>query len=477
MASSSQQKQVDLFIDCDPGIDDTLALLLALHTPHCNVVGISTTHGNAPLKAVTQNLEVIFDILEIHQAHLKNRNVDGKRSNNKDNDDDDVDVRIPYEMYSKQKIVVAVGADKPLKGLNQFALDVHGSNGLGKLTQEGIDAIKRKFSLQMAASTGSSVNPLYVKSERDAADELIHQLEVRPAKSMSLVCLGPLTNLAIALQRKPDVIKSRLKGVYIMGGCVQQPYPGGNITPCAEFNFYCDAYAADLVMSEATSAKPFECPVVVVPLDATEYCRLTYTVFQNHIVPLAEHAALPSFCAGFMEYIFGIVYDKHSIVEDSTSDELSQSALAMHDPMAVAIALDSIFNAELIMTDGHGVGDTIVKKMKSVDWARVECSELSQKEGDGDAKSLTKGMFLTDGRRWRRRTSNGKDKKQLAQKVLNAHKAKQDYPQKSGIQPEPGKVSIIMEVDSSKFFNSFLWNVFGIVWDEQKHAWVNQPES
>jgi len=86
-----------------------------------------------------------------------------------------------------------------------------------------------------------------------------------------------------------------------MGGAIHMPTPGGNITPNAEFNFYCDPYAASVVLQSGL-------PITVVPLDVTECCRLRHSVYEQQLMPLADHAPLPSFVTSFLKHLYGHMF-------------------------------------------------------------------------------------------------------------------------------------------------------------------------
>jgi inosine-uridine nucleoside N-ribohydrolase len=92
-----------------------------------------------------------------------------------------------------------------------------------------------------------------ISPRNDAIDEILYHLETEPPQTVNLLMLGPLTNLALALRKDPEKkILSRVNKIIIMGGCIHQPTPGGNITPNAEFNFYADPKAAHIVLTSGT---------------------------------------------------------------------------------------------------------------------------------------------------------------------------------------------------------------------------------
>ncbi len=171
-----------IFIDTDAGTDDAVAIVMALESPHFEVVGISCVGGNASVDQVAQNVLYLCDKLD-------------------------------------QEIPVYVGADKPLTRPLKSSDFIHGSDGFGDI---GIDNHGR---------LASSINA--VEGLRRAIMTHPHELTV--------VTLGPLTNVAMALQQYPE-LAALTSELHIMGGNYQMP---GNITPVSEYNFWADPEAAD----------------------------------------------------------------------------------------------------------------------------------------------------------------------------------------------------------------------------------------
>jgi pyrimidine-specific ribonucleoside hydrolase len=175
------KKQV--IIDCDPGIDDALALMLAFTSDELDVRAVTTLAGN------------------VSAAHTA-RNALGL-----------------CELAGRKDMEVAAGAEKPLSGPVHEASNVHGENGLGNVD------------LPVSGKL----------SERHAVELLYEELKAA-AGSLELIAIGPLTNIALLLERHPDALPL-IRRLSIMGGALV----GGNVTPHAEFNFYADPEAADRV--------------------------------------------------------------------------------------------------------------------------------------------------------------------------------------------------------------------------------------
>ena len=176
--------------DCDPGIDDAVALLLALHSPELALQAVTTTHGNVALSSTTRNG---LDLLSF---------------------------------AGREDVPLYAGATAPLVRSPVYAPEIHGSGGLGGV-----------------ALPGSAKQP----EALHAALALI-QLSQHFSGELSVCATGPVTNLALAQALDPGFL-TRLKEVVIMGGSVDVNAPKlGNVTPYAEFNTYADPQALRVVL-------------------------------------------------------------------------------------------------------------------------------------------------------------------------------------------------------------------------------------
>ena len=200
-------KRQSLIIDCDPGVDDAVALMLALTAPTLDVLAITAVGGNVPLSATGRN------------------------------------ARLLAQVAGRADVPVHAGAERPLVREPAGAGEFHGAEGLGDLTPFAPDA------------------PL---APGHAVDAIIETVMARPAKSVALAVMGPMTNLALALRKAPD-LAARLGPVSVMGGARAE---GGNITASAEFNIWADPDAAAEVLAR-------DCDVVMFGLDATHQVRAT----------------------------------------------------------------------------------------------------------------------------------------------------------------------------------------------------------
>lgn len=194
-------------IDCDPGQDDAIALLLALASPEeLHLLGITTVAGNVPLSITQRNARLICDIV-------------GKT------------------------VPVYAGCERPMVRSLVTAEEYHGANGLN-----GVEIYEPERALE----------------KEDAITFLTKTLKQADDDSITLVCIAPLTNIAMTLIQTPDVAL-KIREIVIMGGSVRE---AGNVTAAAEFNFYVDPHAVDVVLKCGR-------PITIFGLDATHQARVT----------------------------------------------------------------------------------------------------------------------------------------------------------------------------------------------------------
>jgi len=252
-----------IIIDCDVGVDDALALILAFHSPELEIEAVTGVNGNVPLEQVFINIQKILSLIQ--PQHY------------------------PF---------IARGADSPLKGIPTYAHSVHGEDGLGGTK---IDLKKEEKWWRLFPGR---------------ADELIPEMARQRPDELTLIALGPLTNLALALQKDPQGLK-KMKELVIMGGAVRTQ---GNITPYGEFNFFVDPLAAQMVLASGL-------PITLVPLDVTHRVFLTSQLIEERIKPRGN-----PFCR-FVTEATG-----YSL----TSQRFRQRSevFHLHDPLAVAVTID-----------------------------------------------------------------------------------------------------------------------------------------
>lgn len=252
-------------IDTDPGIDDALALALALRSPELSVALVSTVAGNVGVARATENARRVLGVLRPE--------------------------RVPS---------LAQGAARPLRRRLETAPWVHADDGLGGLTH-----LRRR-------DGSPRFPPAPVSVRRDAAARLAALARAR-RRALTLIALGPLTNVARALERDPEALRG-VGRVVVMGGAVSVP---GNVTPAAEFNFHVDPEAAAAVLGAGL-------PLTLVPLDVTRRVLLTASRLRE-----ALGGARTPWAAAVRAMTHRLVGGREH-----------PGGIPLHDPLAVAAAVD-----------------------------------------------------------------------------------------------------------------------------------------
>jgi inosine-uridine nucleoside N-ribohydrolase len=251
-----------VIFDCDVGVDDALALILAFHSPELEVQAVTAVNGNVPLDLVYPNIQKVLTLIE--------------------------PARKPW---------IARGAERPLTGQGANAHDVHGGDGLGG-----------------AAVPGYGEEEWWQPFPRPA-HELLCEMAAADPGALTLIAVGPLTNLALAWEHDPKAMRA-FREIVVMGGAVRTL---GNITPHAEFNIYVDPLAASKVLSSGL-------PVRLVPLDATRQVGLTPGIMSGKL------AATRGRFARFVTKSTG--YDRRL-----ESFPGGRRAFYLHDPLAVGAVI------------------------------------------------------------------------------------------------------------------------------------------
>ncbi|WP_437583370.1 nucleoside hydrolase [Paramicrobacterium sp. CJ85] len=275
-----------VYFDCDTGIDDSMALAYLLASPEVELVGIGSVHGNVSAAQGAGNTLALL------------------------------------QLAGRGDVPVAVGCGDPLVG--EFAggaPHVHGSNGIGEIEVELDEAARMPVA-------------------EDAADMLLRLSNEHPGE-LEIIAVGPLTNLAVALQRDPS-LPERIVRVTAMGGAALVP---GNITCVAEANIGHDPEAAQAVVSAAW-------PVTLVPLDTT---------LEN----VLEEADREKLCAS-RHPLTRAVGEMLDFYFDFYVAEYGRRCSALHDPLAAALAVGGMrprvapaVPVEVDVTDGPGRGQTV----------------------------------------------------------------------------------------------------------------------
>jgi purine nucleosidase len=282
-----------VIIDTDPGQDDAVAILLALASPEIELLGITCVAGNVELELTATNAQ-----------------------------------KICY-LAKKPETLIFAGAAKPMSRDLVTAKHVHGKTGL-----DGTDLPTPKTAI----------------SDIHGVDFIINSLMSSESQEITICALGPLTNVALAIQREPRII-SKIKNIVLMGGGF---FEGGNITPAAEFNIYVDPEAAAIVLTSKV-------PIVMMPLDVTHKV-LASNDFIMRVSSLGSNTG--NAVAGLLNF-FGR-YD---------SNKYGSDGAPLHDPNVIAYLLKpecyfgKMINVEVELKSDLTLGMTVA------DWW-----EVTQKE-------------------------------------------------------------------------------------------------
>ena len=275
-----------IIIDTDPGQDDAVAILLALASPELEVLGITAVAGNVPLALTERN------------------------------------ARIVCELAGRTDIPVHAGCDRPLARDLVTAEHVHGRTGL-----DGIELPEPTMPL-----AGSH-----------AVDFIVDTL--RSTDGVTLATLGPLTNVATAFARAPDVIE-RVERIVLMGGAY---FEVGNITPAAEFNIYVDPEAAQAVFRSGA-------PITVLPLDVTHKALTT----RERIEAFRKLGRIGEAVASWTDFFERFDVEKYG-----------SAGAPLHDPTVIAWLLrPDLFSGREINVEIE-VGSELTRGMTVADWWRV----------------------------------------------------------------------------------------------------------
>lgn len=243
-----------VILDVDTGIDDALAIAYAVASPEIELLGITTTYGMVNVDFSTRNT---LKVLEQLQSDLP----------------------------------VYKGSEKPLVRMRRYSGTFHGKDGLG-------DTVK--------------TSPQRQASSLHAVDYIIEQVR-KYGKELTLITTGPLTNLAHAIIRDPDIV-GMVGSVVSMGGAITTP---GNVTKFAEANIYIDPHAAEIVLKSAL-------PITLVGLDVTRKTVLTSEEVQNWRQKGTECSL---FFADFTDYYIQAYKGNYPYLK----------GCALHDPLAVGV--------------------------------------------------------------------------------------------------------------------------------------------
>jgi uridine nucleosidase len=279
-----------ILLDTDPGIDDAMALFLALSSPEIEIVGVTTVFGNTHIEATTRNALNLLNFA------------------------------------GRPDIPVAKGAGRPMVlPLGKTGEFVHGDDGLGNIGWTGVN------------------NPDQKLVDKPAAQFIVETIMAHPGE-ITLVAVGPMTNIGLALQLEPR-IAHHVRNVVIMGGSVLAP---GNVSPTAEANIHNDPHASALLFSA-----PWD--VTMAGLDVTQAVRMDESFFSEL---RASSSRYGQFIGQIIPFYQQFHRDRYGYENGGTDT---------HDPSAFAYLIDpTLFEGHrwsvVVPVDGPSQGTTIADR-------------------------------------------------------------------------------------------------------------------
>jgi purine nucleosidase len=314
--------QIPLILDVDTGIDDSLALLYAVASPQAELIAVTCVGGNVDARQVERNTRAVL------------------------------------ELAGRADVEVALGREQPLVRPVETTPETHGPQGLGH------------------AELPAPTRPL---SQRHASDLFIEEARRRPGE-ITIVTCGPLTNLAVALLREPE-LPVLLKGWVLMGGAYRH---AGNTAPTTEWNIHCDPEAAKIAFDAwgtSATARGHGLPVAL-GLDVTEKAM----ILPEHVVALARAAGSTPDDSLVLARGENPMHATRSVASNPIVRYVADAlryymefhsrfdgfyGAFIHDPLAVAAALDpSLIRTEAVPVDVELAG-TLTTGETVTDWRRV----------------------------------------------------------------------------------------------------------
>jgi len=312
--------RIPLILDVDTGIDDSLALLYACASPEVELVAVTCVAGNVDARQVATNTLAVLELIR------------------------------------RTDVEVALGRETPLVRPLRTTPETHGPRGIGY------------------AELPPPSRPL---SERHAVDLLIEEAQRRPGE-VTLVTLGPLTNLAVAVLREPELPRL-LRRYVLMGGAYRVP---GNTAPTTEWNIASDPEAAKVVLAAWAAAERDGAPrPIALGLDVTERAKF----LPDHLVALARRAgsrpdearAAANAAAGKPDAsvasnsVVRYLADALRFYMEFHSRSDGFYGAFLHDPLAVAAALDPALVRSVALAVDVELGGTLTSGETVADWRRV----------------------------------------------------------------------------------------------------------
>jgi inosine-uridine nucleoside N-ribohydrolase len=401
-----------IIIDTDPGVDDVIAMLLAFSArpEELDILMLSLTFGNVDVQSCLRNVVTLFHYIEKERAWRESQ---GKPKG--------------FETLDVRKPIVAVGATEPLAEHMMVADFFHGIDGLGGIHNSHPHLSPAETWKSLFKPAPENLSPedaaelqavkdqhsLFVPSLKPAHEQMLELLRDNEPDTITIVAVGPLTNLALAAAKDPETFL-RVKEVVVMGGAIDAP---GNMTPGAEFNTYADSVASARVfaltnpnprttMPPTLSGKgqlpPYpenlsrQLKLKLFPLDTTEQHMLPQSLYTEHTTaesiinsPLADWSTL------FLLTTF------KKLLSLNPNQDASKLGLQLHDPLCIWYALSPSHPGWTFKTED-------VRVETAGQWTRGCCivdrrgRPVTEREGDLDEEVVGDAGWWGDSRRGNR---------------------------------------------------------------------------
>ncbi|KDR75339.1 hypothetical protein GALMADRAFT_227002 [Galerina marginata CBS 339.88] len=306
---ASARPPTPVIIDTDPGVDDVIAILLAIASPELEILAYNVSYGNTDIESSYLNILKVYQAIERHLETFPSH---------KD--------RFP-NFNAKRKPVLAKGSAGPLEGELHSAQYFHGRDGLGDIADRH-PGLNLDFHLDP--------HPYLEISTQSGVEVALDILRSRRTRTVTYIALGPLTNLALMMRKDSQLVMDRIGRIICMGGALDVP---GNTSPVAEFNFFADPYAVKelLLSTPLHKGLPLD-RFLMLPLDITTRHELPFPVYAEVVDPAFENTLIPSsphekpflthFTSSFLERTREIML------------QFGKDAMELHDIVAVWCAIE-----------------------------------------------------------------------------------------------------------------------------------------
>ncbi|WWC90885.1 uncharacterized protein L201_005822 [Kwoniella dendrophila CBS 6074] len=340
-----------IIIDTDPGVDDVLAILLALASPELEVLLISIVFGNTHAQLAHDNLLKIYYNLSKEISEIPESKERFKKA-----------------LSNHKKTKLALGEDDPIDGEKSVAAYFHGPDGLSNITKTHPQLTPPKLD-------PSEQHDYLEITQKPSHQVMLDILREEDDDSVVIVALGPLTNLAHAFRNDPETF-SKVSRIVWMGGALDHP---GNTSPVAEFNCFADPYAANEILNGCKKGS-FE--LILAPLDITTPHSIPFSdLIHPSIVSIPDKNGLipkESKNAGPLEIFISSMLIRVRGLQASFG---LRDSMEMHDPLAIWFALS------------HASRKRNTEALKEEGWELKQRDFQIERIGE-----LTRGMCIIDKR-------------------------------------------------------------------------------